>query len=147
MKRHNIALLVANINDGYSKALAKGAMDAAKRLDVNLVIIPGNYVGTQSINEKYDKHYDYQYNVLFDYALHADFDYLIAAIGTITYGCSAARKREFISQFKDLPLLVLSDDDTEHETIGFNNATGILAAVKYLVNQGRKHILRRTALP
>ncbi|MBQ3920094.1 MAG: GGDEF domain-containing protein [Oscillospiraceae bacterium] len=140
MKRHNIALLVANINDGYSKALAKGAMDAAKRLDVNLVIIPGNYVGIQSINEKYDKHYDYQYNVLFDYALHADFDYLIAAIGTITYGCSAARKREFISQFKDLPLLVLSDDDTEHETIGFNNATGILAAVKYLVNQGRKHI-------
>lgn len=43
-KRYNIGLLVATITDIFSNRVAAGAMEAAKQLDVNLVIFPGKYI-------------------------------------------------------------------------------------------------------
>ena len=60
MKRKNIALLLGDIRDVYSNAVSKGAMQAAKENDCNLLIVPGRYyqVGTDLLLGEYE--YQYQ---------------------------------------------------------------------------------------
>ncbi len=67
-RRYNICVLAATLTDVFSNELVKGAIDAAKRLDADLTVIPGKYLGVQDINDKYDAFYEYQYNTLFSYA-------------------------------------------------------------------------------
>ena len=43
-KRLNIALLVSEFEDGYTRSLCEGAVSAAKELDANLFIFPGRYL-------------------------------------------------------------------------------------------------------
>ena len=45
--RFNIGLLVANITDDFSNSISKGAMREAKKLDADLTIIPGKYLGLE----------------------------------------------------------------------------------------------------
>ncbi|MBQ8978937.1 MAG: GGDEF domain-containing protein [Oscillospiraceae bacterium] len=140
MKRYNIALLVAKLTDHFSKELARGAMDTARKLNADLTIIPGSYVGAQDLNELYDRHYEYQYNVLFDYAAHAKFDYIIAAAGSIAYSGDSALISSFLSKFRSAPLLSICTDDKDVQSIGFNNSVGMDQAVKYLAEHGRHFI-------
>ena len=139
-KRPNICLLVAKITDQFSNDIACGAMEAALKQDVNLTIIPGGYVGIQEHNDRFGIHYDYQYNVLFDYAALAKFDMCIAAVGSIGYTYNNEQLKEFLSPFKDIPVICLAADVDGYDHLVFDNGTGIAQAVKYLADQGRKHI-------
>lgn len=41
-KRLNIALLVSEFEDGYTRSLCEGAVSAAKELDANYLYFPGD---------------------------------------------------------------------------------------------------------
>lgn len=138
--RYNIALLVSDLNDPFSYALASGAMDAAHEFDANLTIFPGKYIGIQDRYNKYDTAYEYQYNILFDLAAKANFDYIIAATGTIAYAIDEKGKREFLRKFENKRLLTLNAGVPGYECIRFDNRAGINAAVDHLAADGRKHI-------
>ena len=56
-KRLNIALLVSEFEDGYTRSLCEGAVSAAKELDANLFIFPGRYLEAHNYDlyrTKYD---------------------------------------------------------------------------------------------
>ncbi|MDE7293710.1 MAG: GGDEF domain-containing protein [Oscillospiraceae bacterium] len=138
--RFNIGLLVANIVDEFSNSVAIGAMRAAKRLDTDLVIFPGKYVGIQRIYEKFETKYEYQYNVLFDHAANAKLDYIIAAVGSIAYAYDDKRKKEFLDGLGDTPILSVAAVSEDYDFLQFENSSGFLSAVNYLAAHGRKHI-------
>lgn len=139
-KRYNIGLLVAAISDDFSKRLTIGAMEAAKELDVNMVIFPGKYVGVQHINEQYEAEYEYQYNALFDVAAEAGLDYLIVAVGTIAYAHNHEYHKAFLDQLGDTPILSVASMVDGYDCLQFDNRSGMTAAVNYLASHGRKHI-------
>lgn len=139
-KRFNIGLLVATITDEFSNRVARGAMKAAKQLDVNMVIFPGKYVGVQHINEQHDAKYEYQYNVLFGHAAEAKLDYLIVVVGTIAYAYDNKQKKEFLDSFGDTPVLSVASEIEGYDFLQFDNRSGVEAAVDYLAAHGRKRI-------
>ena len=138
--RPTVGLLVATISDDFSKRIAIGAMEAAKQLDVNLVIFPGKYVGVQHINEQYEAEYEYQYNALFSVAAEAKLDYLIVAVGTIAYAHNRAYQKAFLDNLGDTPILSVSAEIEGYDCLQFDDRSGITAAVDYLAAHGRKHI-------
>lgn len=138
--RYNIGLLVANITDEFSNSLAVGAMKAAKRLNTDLIIFPGKYMGLQRLYEKLDTKYEYQYNVLFDYAARGRLDYIIAAVGTIAYAFDNERKKEFLNKFAGTPVLCVASEIEGYDFLQFDNESGIINAVDYLASHGRKYI-------
>ena len=115
-------------------------MEAAEKLDADLFIFPGKYIGLEYLYAQFDAKYEYQYNSLFDVAARAGLDYLIVAIGTIAYACDDERKLEIMRSLGDTPKLCLAADLEGYDTINFDNRTGIAQAVEYLAGQGKKHI-------
>ena len=139
-ERYNIGLLVASIADDFSKRITIGAMEAAKELDVNMVIFPGKYVGVQHINEQYEAEYEYQYNTLFDLAAEAGLDYLIVVVGTIAYAHNADDQKAFLDRLGDTPILSVAAGIEGYDCLQFDNRSGVTDAVNYLASHGRKHI-------
>ena len=139
-KRYNVCLLVAKIVDFFSSELVKGAIMAAKGLDINLTVMPGNYIGEQEHNDQIGMHYEYQYNVLFDYAAMAHFDYVIAAVGTIGYNLEEKELKKFLAPFGNTPLLCVASPVEGYDHLCFDNYSGLSDAIKHLASQGRKHI-------
>ena len=139
-KRHNVCLLAATLTDLFSNELVKGAINAAKRLDIDLTVIPGKYLGIQHLNDKYEAYYEYQYNVLFDYAAKANFDYIIAPVGTIAYAYNNELKKVFLENFKGTPVLCVASEIEGFDCLEFDNRSGVISAVNYLAERGRRHI-------
>lgn len=138
-RRYRIGLVVAAIEDDFSSGLARGAMRMAEKLDANLVIFPGNYIGADQVSE--DSSYNYQYNSLFSCAAAANLDYVIVATGTIGYQVDDNRKKNLLKLFGKTPLLNVASKIEGYDYLIFDNATGIRAAMEHLiVNQGYKHI-------
>lgn len=139
-KRFHVCILSATLTDQFSKELIRGAITAAKQLDVNLTVIPGKYLGIQGINDSFEAYYEYQYNVLFCYAAKAHFDYIIAPVGTIAYAYNNELKKEFLDRFAGTPVLCVASAIEGYDCLEFDNTAGITAAVNYLAEHGRKHI-------
>ena len=106
-RRINIGLFVGNIEDDFSSAVCRGAFLACNEIDANLIIMPGKYLDLDRSDDPRQQ-YEYQYNVLFNYAMKNDIDVLVACIGTIGYLVSPERKREFLEQFSDLPIITVA---------------------------------------
>lgn len=138
--RFNVCILSATLTDVFSNELVRGAIAAARQLDMNLTVMPGKYLGIQDLNDRYEAFYEYQYNVLFSYAAKANFDYIIAPVGTIAYAYNNDAKKKFLDTFKGTPVLCVAADVEGYECLEFDNGSGISSAVDYLAAQGRKHI-------
>lgn len=138
--RPHIGLLAANLTDIFSNDVTRGAMLAAKRLGADLTVLPGKYLGIQSINDQYDAHYEYQYNVLFDYAAGAKFDYIIAAVGTIAFAFGDEEKKRFLDSLGPSPVLSVASRIEGYDYLIFENSRGISDAVDFLAARGRKNI-------
>ena len=62
-RRLNIGVLIDDINNYFSNQAARGAEQAARALDANLLIFPGHYIG--STDSRYaDKKFDFQMQIL-----------------------------------------------------------------------------------
>lgn len=139
-KRFRIGLLTAAITDPFSNMLARGAMKAAERLDCDLFIFPGKYIGLDDLYEQFDAKYEYQYNVLIDHAARSGLDYMIAAVGTIAYAMGNEDKLRLLERFGDMPLLSVAFQTEKYDYLIYDNKSGVADAVEYLISEGRKRI-------
>ena len=143
--RYTVGLLVANIMDPFSNGIAKGAALAAEYFDVNLIIVPGKYIDRDIRNDVVNMRYEYQHNALFSHVSTGNLDYLIICVGTIAYMSSDERKLEFMSNFKDTPILSVAARVGDYDYLIYDNKSGIAQAVDFLVKKAnRKHIAMMT---
>ena len=141
MKRFKIGMAVAAIKDHFSYQLSQGAMSAAERLDADLCIFPGKYIGVDYGRYNDQSRYEYQYNALFDIAAAAEFDYIISAVGSIAYPVNNEGKKRHLEMFGKTPTLSVAAKIDGYDHLMFDNRTGIMQAVEHLVReQGKKCI-------
>ena len=65
-KRYYIGLMIHHLENEYATEVLKGAISAAKELDINLIIMPGRGINAVADDEKYSI-YDYQNSVIYNY--------------------------------------------------------------------------------
>lgn len=140
-ERYNVGLVVASLNDQFSKNIARGAMAAAKDLDVNLAIIPMKYLGRENAPESADEKYEYMFNSLLTYVSENALDYIIITIGEIAYSMTEQDIEALIKSISEnTPVLCIAAEVEGYECLVFDNASGVSDAVQYLIDSGRKHI-------
>lgn len=139
-ERYNVGLVVASLNDQFSKTIARGAMAAADDLDVNLAIIPMKYIGRENAPESADEKYEYMFNSMLTYVSSGALDYIIISTGEIVYSMTDIDRRELLKSIGDTPVLSIAAQVDGFESLVFDNASGVSDAVQYLIDSGRKHI-------
>ena len=75
--RYTVGLVIASLSDQFSRNIARGAMAAAKDLDLNLAVIPMKYIGRENAPESADEKYEYMFNTLLTYISNGSLDYII----------------------------------------------------------------------
>ncbi len=132
-KRKNIALFVAMIENEFSYAVCEGALMGAKEIDANLFILPAGI-----IDARYDdidaNCYRYQYNTLFSCVDFQSIDAIIIEYGTITSFLDAKRKKEFLEQMGDIPVILLAGEEEGYSSILVDNRAGLNQAVCHLID-------------
>ena len=137
-KRFTVGLVIANIAfDQFSKEIAKGAIAAAEKLDVNLAIIPMKYIGRDVAPESADEKYDYMFNTLLNHVSNHNLDYIIITIGEIAYSMTKQDMYSLIKSIGKTPVLSIAAEVEGYESMIFDNTTGVKEAVKYLIKSGR----------
>lgn len=134
MKRKNIALLLGDIRDVYSNAVAKGAMKAAKENDSNLLIVPGRYY--QGRKELLLGEYEYQYQSLFTYFSDNNIDVIIlceGAVGIVKDSAGRNSLEKFRERIKDIPFVTISGDALDVPNIRYDNKAGIIRGITHMV--------------
>lgn len=139
-KRLTIGLLLGNVGDTFSKSIARGAIEAAERLDVNVVLIPGRYIGLD-YDTLYNSRYEYQFNTLFGCVNARNVDAVVAAVGSIAFACDFEQKENFLKKYLGIPVVTIAEKIGDFPSVTFNNKSGIAEAMDYLINvQGRRRI-------
>lgn len=139
-ERYTVGLFVADINDDFSRGICKGTIDTAYDADMNLVIIPGNYIDRDLDIYEGSIQYEYQHNVLFDYVSPDTIDLLIIVMGSIGYLSTQERRKEFLDRFRDIPLVTVASNVEGYEYVMYDNAAGVRESVEYLIKHGRRRI-------
>ena len=133
-KRLNIGLMISHLEDDFASAVCRGAIIGAKEIDANLFIFPGRYIDGVYADTKRTE-YEYQYNTLFSYAFSDDIDVLLVLAGTICNAISYERKKEFLQQFGDIPIITLACEIDGYSSMCFDNKSGIRECIEHLINE------------
>ena len=92
-KRITIGVLAGGILDDFTKVVSRGVLRVAKRLGVNVVVIPGKYLN-RDLSDNRELRYEYQYNTIFSYAEKEKIDALLVLAGSIGYCVSTERMKK-----------------------------------------------------
>lgn len=139
-KRLTIALLVGNISDDFSGSVTKGAIEAAEKLDANLIVIPGRYIEID-YETLYKSRFEYQFNSLFSCITSKNVDAVVVAIGSIAYASETELKLKFLESYTGVPIITVAEKIGNMPCVKFNNATGVTEALEHLISvQGRRRI-------
>ena len=132
-KRLNIALCVGMLEAEISVALCEGALNAAAKTDANLFIIPGGIINEKlrTTDEEWFR-YNYQYNALYSCLKLQSFDAVIMEYGVITSLIDDERKRIFLKEYSDTPIILIAGTEEGYHSITIDNKTGIKQAVMHL---------------
>ena len=139
-KRFTVGLVIANVSDQFSRNIAKGAMTAAKDLDVNLAIIPMKYIGRDVAPESADEKYEYMFNTLLTHVSDKSLDYIIMTTGEIAYSMTKQDMQGLLKSIGSTPVLSIAAEVDGFESMIFDNSSGVKEAVSYLIKSGRKRI-------
>lgn len=131
-KRMNIALCVGMIENAFSYSIIDGAMLAAKDIDANLFILPVGIVNAQ-YNNSGENFYRYQYNTLCSIIHEKSIDVVVLEYGTVTSFLNQEQKTQFLSQFGDIPVMLVAGDYEGYSSVCVDNRTGLCEIIKYLV--------------
>ncbi|WP_295157329.1 GGDEF domain-containing protein [uncultured Ruminococcus sp.] len=132
-RRVRIGLLVSHLGDDFDSSVCNGAMIAAKQHDVDLIILPGRYIDAEYA-DKIRTQYEYQYNTLFTLGKDEGFDALLVLVGTIGSNINKDRRREFLEQFGDIPIITLTSNIDGYPCISVDNRTGLVQVIEHLIN-------------
>lgn len=139
-KRYNIGLVVGNVEDDFSNAVCKGAIQAAEELDDNLFIIPVKYLDYYMSDEPLQA-YEYQYNTLLSYAQVSSLDIVLLCLSTIGTTTTRERCLEVLSQFRDIPTILIASHEEGFSCILYANDSGLSEGIRHLITvENRKCI-------
>lgn len=130
-KRKTVGLLIHHLDNDYSKALLKGAVTAAKELDVDLAIFPGRSLNCQLEDSKFTA-FEYQNNVVYSYASADSLDAVIISAGTLGSFVSKETFKEFVDGFTGLPVITAENKVEGYPCVRLSGS-GIKELVGHLV--------------
>ncbi len=133
--RKTAALLVSDIENGYANTLCAGAMEASRRLDINLIICPG-----QSIQAPYGTLH--QYNVIYDTLKANRVDGVVIAAGNLANFIPEDDFRRFYEEFSPAPLVGIGMPLPGYPSVLVDNRKGFSELIDHLI---RDHGRRRLA--
>lgn len=137
----NIGLYVSNLVDVSVYSVCKGASAAAKDMGANLIVFPGMHLNGD-YNDPLRSPYYYQYNTIYDMGGKENLDFLIIMTGIIGNTLSSADTQKFIQRFPDVPVMTISSEYPEYNSIKFDNSSGLKKAINHLIH---KHNCRNIA--
>lgn len=138
-KRLTIGFLIHHLDNDYSKAILKGAAEAAEELDVDLAIFPGRSLNSQLDDRKYTT-FEYQNNVIYSYANSRTLDAAVVSAGTLGSFVSKEEFNAFLDSFEGLPIITTENKIGDYPCIRLSGS-GIKELVTHLAkHHGRKHI-------
>lgn len=131
--------MISNIDNDYTSLLIKGAINAAREKDINIIIYPG-----RGINEAYDDfyhtEYEFQNYILYEYISKDCLDGVILSAGTVLSWLTSEERKKFVGRYGDLPILVLENEIEGYPLMRFSSI-GIKEAIKHLIEHcGRRKI-------
>lgn len=134
-KRVNVGVLVGKALTYHPQEVVQGIHQAAKDYDANVIYL----LGTQRTKDDdvlrefgAAENYDYQINTVYDYSNLAAVDVLIVSYGTIGVHLSVNDKELFLERFRDIPHVVLEDEDEGNYIIS-DNYQGMQTIVQHLI--------------
>lgn len=80
-KYKNIAVLCGEPLDPYSHEILKGAFNASKDMEVNLIVVPGKYYGNDISD--FESQFEYQYTSLYSFINGKNVDAAVILTGAI----------------------------------------------------------------
>ena len=133
-RRLNIGFLVDDLDNYFSNQACKGAELAAKKLDANLFIFPGHYIGKP--DSKYaDRKFEYQYNSVFSLPTERNVDIIYILMGTICSRADKETQKAFLDSLPDVPKICLFSSLEGFPSVTFDNASGFSQAIKHLIDK------------
>ena len=133
-RRLNIALCIGMLDMEFSDAICEGALMAAKKIDANLFVLPAGIINVKNKpSEEELLRYLYQYNILYSCPKSHSFDAVILEYGVITSLLEPEKKKEFLKEFGDIPILLMVGSEDGYHSITLDNKAGIKQAVQHLV--------------
>lgn len=130
----NVGFLVSGIMDGFTQSVAQGVIHAAKKADINLVMIPCKYLD-RDLSQNPEIMYEYQYNTMISYARRDNLDAVLVMADCI--GCHTTRSRvlEMLSEYRDMPCVLIASRIEGYVGVSYDNFNGIKEGLTYLLRE------------
>ncbi len=138
-KKITVGVLVSGIMDDFTRIICKGAVRAAKRRGVNLVVFPAKYVD-RDVSDTRDLRYEYQYGTILSYARRQNLDAIVAATGCIGCFSTSERMLELMGQYEGIPCVLVASQLPGYDSVTFDNFSGVREGLECLI--GQKHCTR-----
>ncbi len=133
-KRKTIGLLVSGVTDTFSIQLIRGAMRAAEKNGVDLIVMPGKYLD-RDLSDSTEIMYEYQFATLYKYAESKSFDGLIISANSIGCHTNDVRMRQFVDTYSDIPSVLVATQFEGHTCICYDNRNAVIEGVNYLIRR------------
>ena len=133
-KKITIGLLVSGITDAYTETVARGVMHAARKANVNLVLMPCKYLD-RDLSQQPEIMYEYQYNTILAYARRENLDGLVIMADCI--GCHTTKERlnQMLQEYRDIPSVLVASKIEGYVGVSYDNYAGIKEGLEFLINQ------------
>lgn len=126
MNRKTIGFLLASLHTGASRAVLPGVMDAAEKLDVNLICFPGGRLS--STNE-----YENQRNVIYDFLHPSVIDGVISWSSSLGGVVNSQEINRFHQKYFPLPLISLAELNIGISSVAIDSYKGMKALLSHLI--------------
>ncbi len=133
-RRMTIAVMVGGIMDDFTKLICRGAMQAAKQMDVNVVTLPGKYIN-RDLSDNPEIMYEYQFGSIFSYAKPENVDAIVVAAGSIGCFTDEANIKKMLQQFTGIPVVLVAYKLEGYPSVVFDNYSGIEEGLSYLIEK------------
>ena len=139
-KVFHIGVMLGNIHTQHPKELVEGIYEAARNENVNVTLFLGAQGNAFDFWKESDTEgsmsFNYQFNALYDYALISKLDVLIISYGTLCIYFEQDNKEEFISKFRQVPLVILEEyeKDSEDTFIMSDNYNSMKNIMEHLIS-------------
>ena len=126
-QRPVFGFLLASLHTGASRALWPGLIDAAERLDVNLICFPGGRLRAQVAFES-------QRNVIYDLAGKECLDGLVTWASSLGGVTTLAEINSFHHRYQSLPIVSLAQFMEGTPTVSIDSYHGMRDLLEHLIN-------------
>ena len=133
-ERLTIGVLVSGIADDFTGELCKGILQRAQELDVNLVVLPGKYIGRNTEGNP-ELMYEYQHGTILSCATKENVDGIIVAASCIGCMTTEERLQELMRQYEGIPCVLAATKMDGYIGVNFDNYTGVKEGLEYLIER------------